>query len=185
MPTLLLALTVLSMAVHGPAAAIDGRVVDSRSGNAIGGAEITIVGQRGSVRSDRDGRFRWSTSPPLPADVIIVLPGGLVARPIRLTELDLTRDLTLTIDRAARSDVVTVFGASPNIDTSPRSAAALLTAADLELRHPASSVQGARRIPQSPGRGLPVERRTALGLGARPAWVGDARHRLLTSASRI
>jgi hypothetical protein len=125
MVTLLLTLTVLSMAVHGPAAAIDGRVVDGRSGNAIGGAEITIVGQRGSVRSDRAGRFRWSTRPPLPAEVIIVLPGGLVARPIRLTELDLAGELTLTVDRDVRSDVVTVFGASPTIDASPGSASTL------------------------------------------------------------
>jgi hypothetical protein len=171
MVTLLLTLTVLSMAVHGPAAAIDGRVVDGRSGNAIGGAEITIVGQRGSVRSDRAGRFRWSTRPPLPAEVIIVLPGGLVARPIRLTELDLAGELTLTVDRDVRSDVVTVFGASPTIDASPGSASTLLTAADLELRHPGTLSQALDVVA-----GVST---ISEGQGAVPAIRGMARGRTL------
>jgi len=171
MVTLLLTLTVLSMAVHGPAAAIDGRVVDARTGNAIGGAEITIVGQRGSVRSDRAGRFRWSTRPPLPAEVIIVLPGGLVARPIRLTELDLAGELTLTVDRDVRSDVVTVFGASPTIDASPGSASTLLTAADLELRHPGTLSQALDVVA-----GVST---ISEGQGAVPAIRGMARGRTL------
>ena len=66
---------------------VDGRLVDARSGAPIAGAEIAIVGQRGSVRSDAAGRFQWPVAPPLPVDVIVVLPDGRVARPIRLTSL--------------------------------------------------------------------------------------------------
>ena len=127
-------MAVLSLALSGPATPVGGRVVDARSGTPVAGVEITIVGQRRSVRTDKAGRFMWPITPLLPIEVIAVLPDGRVARPIRLTTLDAGRELTLAID-AAVSQFVTVPGAAPAIDASPAASTTLLTSRDLELRH--------------------------------------------------
>ena len=80
MPSLSALPILLAFTLTGTAIDIDGRVVDSHSDAPIAGAVIAIVGQRGSVTTDSAGRFRWQAIPPLPADVIITLPGGRVAR---------------------------------------------------------------------------------------------------------
>jgi outer membrane receptor protein involved in Fe transport len=125
----------ISLVLAGIAPPVDGRVIDARTGAPIAGAEIAIVGHRGSVRSDDAGRFRWPVAPQMPVDVIVVLPDGRVARSIRLTTLDATRDLTLSLD-AIVTELITVTGAAPTIDAAPGAATTLITGADLQLRHP-------------------------------------------------
>jgi outer membrane receptor protein involved in Fe transport len=144
MSALLVFATVLSLVLSGPAAPIDGRLVDRTSGAPIAGAEITIVGQRGSVRTDALGQFRWPVAPPLPIDVIAVLPDGRVAGPIRVAALD--GALTLTVD-AAVSETVTVLGAAPTIDAAPAASTTLLASTDLELRHAQTLSQALDVVP--------------------------------------
>lgn len=136
----------LSLVAHGIATPVVGRVRDARTGAPIAGAEITIVGQRGSVRSDVAGRFEWPGAPPDPSDVIVVLPDGRVARPIRLTAFDATKELTLVVS-AVVTEAIAVIGAAPTIDTSPASSTMLLTSADLELRHPQTLSQALEAVP--------------------------------------
>ena len=137
---------VLSLVLSGPAPPIDGRLVDGRRGTPIAGAEITIVGQRGSVRTDDLGRFRWPVIPPLPIDVIAVLPDGRVAGPIRVAAIDDAQVLTLTVD-AAVSETVTVLGAAPTIDAAPAASTTLLASTDLELRHAQTLSQALDVVP--------------------------------------
>ena len=144
MSALLVFATALSLVLSGPAAPIDGRLVDRTSGAPIAGAEITIVGQRGSVRTDALGQFRWPVAPPLPIDVIAVLPDGRVAGPIRVAALD--GPLTLTVD-AAVSETVTVLGAAPTIDAAPAASTTLLASTDLELRHAQTLSQALDVVP--------------------------------------
>ena len=138
MSSLLALVSVLALVISGTTAGtappIDGRLVDARSGAPIAGAEITIVGRSGSVRTDALGRFHWPAAPPLPIDVIAVLPDGRVAGPIRVTTLGTSETLTLTVD-AAVSETVTVLGAAPTLDAAPGASTSLLTRTDLELRH--------------------------------------------------
>ena len=142
MSSLLALVSVLALVISGTTAGttagtappIDGRVVDARSGAPIAGAEISIVGRSGSVRTDALGRFHWPTVPPLPIDVIAVLPDGRVAGPIRVTTLGASEPLTLTVD-ATVSETVTVLGAAPTLDAAPGASTSLLTRTDLELRH--------------------------------------------------
>ena len=121
MPTLLALVSVIAIVISGntsgTASPIDGRLVDARSGRPIAGAEITIVGRSGSVRTTALGHFHWPVAPPLPIDVIAVLADGRVAGPIRVTALDAAETLTLAVD-AAVSESVTVLGAAPTIDAS-------------------------------------------------------------------
>jgi outer membrane receptor protein involved in Fe transport len=134
-------LILLSLALSGSPTSIEGRVVDVRSGAPIAGAAVAIVGQRGSVTTDRAGRFRWQAVPPLPADIIITFPDGQVARPVRLTELDPLVAITLSVEHSAVNETLTVLGVVPTIDVSPGAATTLVTAADLALRHPATLSQ--------------------------------------------
>src|SRR5215216_6174530 len=127
-------LAFVSLALSAPAGPVAGRVVEARSGAPVAGAEITIVGSRGAVRTDGAGRFQWPIAPLLPADVIAVLADGRVARPIRITTIVAAEELTLSID-ATESQFVTVLGVAPSIDASPAASTTLLTTGDLEMRH--------------------------------------------------
>jgi outer membrane receptor protein involved in Fe transport len=146
MPPLTALIGLMSLVLPGIATPVDGRVIDARTGAPIAGVEIAIVGQRGSVRSDDAGRFRWPVAPQMPIDVIVVLPDGRVARSIRLTALDATRELTLTLD-AIVTELVAVTGAAPTIDAAPGAATTLITGADLQLRHPLTVSQAVGTVP--------------------------------------
>lgn len=163
-------LFVLAFVTSEPAAPVDGRVVDARSGAPVAGAEITIVGRRGVVRTDGAGRFRWPVAPLLPADVIAVLADGRVARPIRITAIVPALELTLSID-ATESQFVTVLGVAPSIDASPAASTTLLTTGDLEMRHAQTLSQALDVVP---GVGTISE-----GQAAVPAIRGLARGRTL------
>jgi len=163
-------MTAFSLVVAEPAAPIAGRVIDARSGATVAGAEITIVGQPGSVKTDDEGRFQWPLAPLPPIDVIVVLRDGRVARPIRLTALEDTQQLTLTID-ATISQAVTVLGVAPTIDASPAASTTLLTSRYLDLRRSQTLGQAIAVIP-----GVST---IAEGQSAVPAIRGMARGRTL------
>ena len=99
----------LSLALADTADGVSGRAVDVRRNEPVAGAEITVVGQRGSVITDENGRFRWPLAPLLPFDVIAVLRDGRVARPIRIATIEPGREVILAID-AATTQFVTVLG---------------------------------------------------------------------------
>jgi outer membrane receptor protein involved in Fe transport len=141
-----LLLVALACSDAGPTMPMPGRVVDARSGEAVAGAEITIVGLRGSARTDRDGRFEWPITPPMPAIVIAVLRDGRIARPIWLNTaadaMELALDAVATIGES-----VVVTGTAPTIDTSPAASTTLLTARDLAMRHPSTLSQALDAVP--------------------------------------
>jgi hemoglobin/transferrin/lactoferrin receptor protein len=128
------------------AEAFEGRVVDGRSGNAVAGAEVTIVGLTGSVRTDADGRFSWRPDPNPPFVVVVILPGGQLAKPIFVDKLDAAAVLLLKVD-AAFTEEVTVSGVAPSIDASPGSALTLLSAGEISLRAPANLMQSVENVP--------------------------------------
>ncbi len=144
--------------------------MDARTGSAIAGANITIVGQRGSVRTDDAGRFRWPIAPLLPATLVAILPDGRATQPVRLTEIDGLQPLTVTVDTAL-TELVVVLGAAPGIDAPPAASTTLLTARDLELRHPPTLTQALD--------GVPGVSAVSEGQGAVPAIRGLARGRTL------
>ena len=43
--------------------------------------------RQGSARTDKDGRFTWAPAPQAPFQMIVVLSGGQVARPILVEAL--------------------------------------------------------------------------------------------------
>jgi outer membrane receptor protein involved in Fe transport len=154
-----------------PAAPTGGMVVDARSRSPISGAEVMLVGQRGAVRTDAGGRFRWTTPPPpAPVTIVVILPDGHVARPIHLTEWVSSGDLVLAAEPAI-TEAVTISGVAATIDTAPAASTTLLPRADLDMREPATLSQALENVP---GVGFIAE-----GQGAVPAIRGLARGRSL------
>ena len=124
--------TLLALSVAAPGWALRGRVIDARSQAPVANAEITIVGQRGSVRSGPDGAFEWELPAEGPFVFIVILPDGFVSRAIRVTNLDDKSSVTLVVEGAV-AESVDVTGAAPAIDVSAGASASVVTAADARL----------------------------------------------------
>jgi outer membrane receptor protein involved in Fe transport len=134
--------------LHASAAfALDGRLVDLKTGAPIAGAEVTIVGLTGSARTDADGRFTWQPNPRPPFVILIVLPGGAVAKPVTVDRIDPAAVMTITVEAAVSEEVTVAAGVAPSIDATPGSAMTMLTARDLALRMPGNLMQSIELVP--------------------------------------
>ena len=155
-----------------------GVVIVAGTAAPIAGAEVAIIGYRGTVRTDRAGRFRWTPPLPLPVTVIVILPDGRVARPIRLLAWDAAKDVILMAE-SAHTESVSIAGVSPEIDSAPGESTTVLPGADLELRGPSTLSQALENVP---GVSFISE-----GQGAVPAIRGLARGRslILLDGSRV
>lgn len=163
-----------------PAASWNGVVIDTSTRAGIAHALVTVVGERGSARTNAGGRFQWTTEVPSgPITVIVILPDGNVAAPIRVATWARGEELVLTIQPAV-AEGVTISGVAPTIDTAPGAATVLLPRADLELRNPATLTQALENVP---GVGVVSDG----GQGAVPALRGLARGRssILVDGSRV
>ena len=150
-----------SLVVAGPRGAGRGRVVDARSGAPVAGAEITIVGQRGSVRTDAAGRFQWEIAP-LAADRRHRRASRWPRRAADPGRRRSTARRSSTSPSTRRSVRPSRSSASRRpIDASPAASTTLLTSRDLDLRHLADIEPGDRR---RPGRGRD-RRRSSGGAG--------------------
>jgi outer membrane receptor protein involved in Fe transport len=144
-----------------------GRVVDQKTNAPVAGAVVTIAGLPGSAKSDADGRF---TMPAVnaPFQVVVVLPGGQVARPITISKID--PETTLHVDSLTKESV-TVVGAAPSIDAAPAAATTMLSAAQISQRSPEHLLQALETVP-----GI---NQVSEGHAAVPAIRGMARGRVL------
>jgi outer membrane receptor protein involved in Fe transport len=174
-----LLLTLLSQGPQATRGALSGRVID-RSSRGIADAQVTLVGERGVARTDASGRFVWtSTTPPTAVTIIVILPDGRVARPIRLADWPAASDVLLVAEPAV-VESLTVPGVAPTIDTAVGASTTLLPRADLELRAPATLAQALENVA---GVGVVSDG----GQGAVPAIRGLARGRslIMVDGSRV
>jgi outer membrane receptor protein involved in Fe transport len=162
------ALGLASLLVSSPP--IEGLVIDARTRLPIAGAEVMIVGQRGSERSGPAGRFRWDPAGTPPFVVIVVLPNGRVARPIQVTRADPAEGPALIVE-AAVSEALTVTGTSSTIDVPAGASTAWLSGEQIGSEHPAT-------LSQTLGHVAGVST-IAEGQGAVPTVRGLARGRTL------
>ncbi len=153
------------------AAAFEGRLVDARTGAPVAGAEVTIVGLTGAVRSDADGRFVWRPDPRPPFTVLIVLADGRVAKPVYVETADWSAVLTLTVESAVTEEVTVAAGVAPSIDATAGAGMTLVTGREIALRAPSNLVQALENVP-----GVS---RTSEGHAAVPTIRGLARGRTL------
>lgn len=158
----------LALSIATPALALGGTVIDARSGLPIANADVTIVGQRGAARTGADGTFEWALPVAPPLVFLVILPDGRVSRPMRVTTLDESARIRLLVEPAFAESMV-VTGAAPAIDISAGSSTSLLTAGDIDLRHPLNVGEMLENVP-----GVSV---ISEGQSATPAIRGLARGR--------
>jgi outer membrane receptor protein involved in Fe transport len=159
--------------------ALEGRVIDSRTKQPIAGAEVTIAGLMGSVKTDADGRFTWRPDPTPPFLIIVILPDGRVGRPVSVKAVDPAAILTVTVEAAVTEEVTVTSGVAPSIDATPGSAMTMLTMRELQQRAPANLMQAVENVP-----GVSA---VSEGQAAVPAVRGLARGRtlILIDGSRV
>lgn len=158
----------LLLLAAGPAAAQPQtfRLVDARSGAPLVNAEVTIIGQTGSVRTDADGRFSWTPMPRPPFELLVILADGTLARPLLVETIE-GDAVELRLD-AAVSEQITVTGAAPNIDASPAAGMASISGRDISVRQPENLIAALENVAgvnqQSEGHaGVPAVRGLAAG----------------------
>jgi hemoglobin/transferrin/lactoferrin receptor protein len=122
-----------------------GRVVDAETRKPIPGATVTIAGSSVVVKTDAEGRFIWTSPPPAPFQVIIVLPGGAVARPVEIKAL--SDDVGEIPVSSFADEPVTVIGAAPSIDSAPAAGTTMLSSAQISSRMPENLTQALETVP--------------------------------------
>ena len=141
----LLAAVVISPAVLAQAASFRGRVVQSGSDKPVPGAVITVPGVPGTAKTDGNGEFTWPAPPAPPFQIIVVLPGGHVARPVDVPRLE-PGVLSIPVDALA-DETVTVVGAAPSIVAAPAAGKTLLSNAQVARRTPENLMQALETVP--------------------------------------
>ena len=166
----------VTIAFAAPADALTGRLLDP-SGKPIAGAEISIAGLTGSVRTDAAGKFTWNPEPKTPFVVVILLPNGRLTRPITVTTVD-AGGLTLTA-QGMSEEITVAVGSAPSIETTAGAALTMVTARDVAMRMPANLLQAVENVP-----GVT---QVSEGQAAVPAIRGLARGRtlILLDGSRV
>lgn len=152
-----------------PGDRLHARLVHDTTGLPIAHASVSLVGLTGSAQTDAEGRFTWTPAPAVPFQLVVVLPGGQVTRPVTVARLP---ERTITIAIGGMTDAaVTVLGAAPSISAAPGSATTLLPGAQIAQRSPENLMQALETVP---GVGQVSE-----GHAAVPAVRGLARGRTL------
>ncbi len=129
-----------------PVIGFEGRLVD-QDGAPVSGAEISVLGHPGVVRTDAAGRFDWSPEPALPFEIFIVLPNGTYLAPVFVDALPATGPLVITARSVLNEDVTVTSGAAPATDATPVSARTAIAREDLATRHPARLTDVIANIP--------------------------------------
>ena len=122
----------------------EGRIVDAATEHPVGGAEVTILGLPGSVRTDADGRFTWKPDPTPPFEVLVLLPGGQLAQPVLVERPDWKTVITVKI--SVRNEHIVVIGVAPSIDTTPASATTMLGGGEIVQRSSANLMQALENV---------------------------------------
>ncbi|MEW5981195.1 MAG: TonB-dependent receptor [Acidobacteriota bacterium] len=141
-----LAAAVLGLALGSTAWALEGRVVDARTGKPIANAEVTILGRPGAVYTNADGMFVWKPDPTPPFEILVILPGERFTKPVLVEEVSKDGPLEIRISPLIDETVTVTAGAAPDIEATPGSATAYLPALDIQLRQPANLTQALESV---------------------------------------
>jgi outer membrane receptor protein involved in Fe transport len=124
------------------ALAFEARLIDP-SGKPLSGAQISVVDQRSTARTDSDGRFTLRPDPQLPATLLIIGSRGELFPPLYLQELA----AEIRLDAAYRESVTVSSGATPNIEGTPAAAPVVYGVEEIEQRKPAHVAEAIATTP--------------------------------------
>lgn len=135
-------LFVLLLFAASNALAFEARLLDP-AGNPVAGAQISVVDQTGSARTDSDGRFRLAPPPRFPATLLVVGSRGEIFPPIYVD----APVPELRLEPAYRETVTVTGGATPNIEGTPAAAPVIVGAEEIEQRKPTHVAQAIATTP--------------------------------------
>lgn len=138
-------LCLLLLVCGSRAHAADGRVVDQRTRLPVAGADVAIVGEPGTARTDADGRFTWAPEPHLPAIVVIMLPDGRVRR-VTVDRFEAETRWEVAIDAGIIEEIV-VSGVAAVAEASPAAGRSLVSTGEIERRAAANLLQALENVP--------------------------------------
>jgi hemoglobin/transferrin/lactoferrin receptor protein len=137
----------LSLVAALPALALEGLVVDQRTGQPIARAEVTVLGRPGVVYTDADGRFVMKPDPPVPFELLVILPGERLTKPLLIERLPEHGLLEVAVSPILEETLTVTGGAAPDIDATPGNATALIPGAEIQTRQPANLTQALESVP--------------------------------------
>jgi outer membrane receptor protein involved in Fe transport len=138
---------VLLLAVATQAFALEGRVTDERTGRPVARAEVTILGRPGAVRTDADGRFVLKPAPSVPFELLVILPGEQLTRPVLVEQLPASGFLEVVVAPVVQETLTVTAGAAPDIETTAGNATALVPGVEIQTRQPANLLQALESVP--------------------------------------
>ena len=130
----------------GAAFGLQGRVVMEATGTPIAGAEVSVLGLTGALRTDTDGRFLWLPDPVAPFEVLIVLPGGQYMKPFLVTSVPAGGLVTIPVRPIVEESVTVTAGAAPSIESPPANGTTIVPKADIESRQPANLAETVENV---------------------------------------
>ncbi len=131
--------------------AMEGKVVYP-DGSPVVDATISIVGESGTARTDREGRFVWKPDPQPPFEVIVTLSNGEYLAPAFVESVPEDGPLIIEALPVTQDSITVSGGVAPHIEAPAVSATARLSRRELEIAHPArladalESVAGVRQV---------------------------------------
>ena len=125
--------------------ALEGRVVDARTGQPVPNAEVTILGRPGAVYTDADGRFSWKPDPAPPFEVLVILAGERFTKPVLIESVPKDGVLEVRISSLVDESVTVTAGAAPDIEATSASATAFIPSQEIVMRQPANLTQALER----------------------------------------
>ncbi len=129
-----------------PVLALEGRVVFP-DGSPVVGAQVLILGQTPSTRTDGTGSFSWHPDPQVPFEVQVVLSDGHYTLPVLVEEIP--AEGALEVHVSSSSETITVTSGSTPAETpaAPASATTGLARQDLDQQQPARLADLLEHIP--------------------------------------
>ena len=118
-----------------PALAFTGRVV-LPDGTPVRDATVSVLGHPGSTRTDHEGLFSRSPDPPLPFELLVVMPGGQYMAPVLVEEFPERGPVTVTVSPLVAETVLVTSGSAPHIEAPPASGTSVVPKEDIAQRHP-------------------------------------------------
>jgi outer membrane receptor protein involved in Fe transport len=134
------------LAAAAPALALDGRVIDDRTGKPVANVEVTILGRPGVVYTNADGRFTWKPDPVPPFEIMVILPGERFTKPFLVERLPPDGLLEVRISPLVDETVTVTAGAAPDIEATLGNATTLVPSREILSRQPANLTQALESV---------------------------------------
>lgn len=129
------------------AEALEGRVVDARTGEPIAHVTLSVVGRAQTVHSDGEGKFVLVPDPQPPFEVLALLPGGGYEKPVRIEALPEEGPLVVRLEPSLVESLTVTAGAAPGIRSAPAAGTTVVSREDVASREPRNLTQALENVP--------------------------------------